>query len=90
MQPRPGENPGVRARTETRLTEPQQVVFDTIRMLLERKDLGTGFDASSVVADLGLQSLDLAELSATLEDELGRDPYSEGVLPRTVGEIVDW
>ena len=72
------------------MPEPQQVVFDAIRGLLERKNIDAAFDASSVVSDLGLQSLDLAELSATLEDDLGRDPYSEGVLPRTVGEIVEW
>ena len=72
------------------MPEPQQVVFDAIRGLLERKNIDATFDASSVVGDLGLQSLDLAELSATLEDDLGRDPYSEGVLPHTVGEIIEW
>ena len=40
--------------------------------------------------DLDLDSLELAELSVLLEDNLGRDPYSEGIVPRTVGEIVDF
>lgn len=36
----------------------------------------------------GLDSLETAELSALLEDEFGSDPYSEGELPQTVGEIL--
>lgn len=38
---------------------------------------------------LGLDSLEAAELSATLEDELGSDPFSTGdAMPQTVGEIL--
>jgi acyl carrier protein len=37
---------------------------------------------------LGLDSVEAAELSAILEDEFGTDPFSEGELPETVGEIV--
>lgn len=37
---------------------------------------------------LGLDSLQTAELSATLEDELGSDPFSAGEMPETVGQIV--
>lgn len=39
---------------------------------------------------LGLDSLQTAELSAVLEDVFGTDPFSEGQLPETVGEIVDF
>lgn len=39
---------------------------------------------------LGLDSLEAAELSALLEDEHGNDPFSEGELPETVQEIVDF
>ena len=39
---------------------------------------------------LNLDSLQTAELSATLEDELGSDPFSEGLLPETVGEIIEF
>lgn len=39
---------------------------------------------------LGLDSLETAELSAVLEDELGKDPFSEGLLPATVGELLDF
>jgi acyl carrier protein len=38
---------------------------------------------------LGLESLDAAELSATLEDEFGTDPFSAGSeLPLTIGDIL--
>jgi acyl carrier protein len=37
---------------------------------------------------IGLDSLETAELSAVLEDEFGTDPYSEGGMPQTVGEIL--
>jgi len=38
---------------------------------------------------LELDSLEAAELSALLEDELGSDPFSAGdTLPETVGEIL--
>jgi acyl carrier protein len=39
---------------------------------------------------LDMDSLEAAELSALLEDELGTDPYTEGIIPYTVGEIVDF
>ena len=40
---------------------------------------------------LGLDSLEAAELSATLEDELGSDPFSAGgEMPETIGEIVSF
>jgi acyl carrier protein len=37
---------------------------------------------------LGLDSMDVAELSAVLEDAFGTDPYSTGEIPETFGEIV--
>lgn len=37
---------------------------------------------------IGLDSLETAELSAMLEDEFGTDPFSEGLLPETIGEVV--
>jgi acyl carrier protein len=40
---------------------------------------------------LGLDSLEAAELSALLEDELGSDPFSAGHdMPETVGDILDF
>ena len=39
---------------------------------------------------LGIDSLSAAELSAALEKSFGKDPYTSGQLPHTVGEIVDF
>jgi acyl carrier protein len=47
-----------------------------------------GADTSLYAGGLGLDSLETAELSALLEDELGTDPFSSGVMPQTVGELI--
>jgi acyl carrier protein len=36
---------------------------------------------------IGLNSLEIAELSAVLEDEFGSDPFSGEEMPETVGDI---
>jgi acyl carrier protein len=54
--------------------------------LLADLDETTELTAEGVEMD----SLDTAELAARLEDELGRDPYSEGVLPATIGDVADF
>jgi acyl carrier protein len=68
----------------------EQIIHSTIRSLLERRGAAdqsiTG--ESRLTADLGLDSLELAELSAVLEDEIGHDPYSQGLVPDTVAELV--
>ncbi|MCW2753032.1 MAG: hypothetical protein JWQ32_443 [Marmoricola sp.] len=62
----------------------------TIRAFIRRVkntdavDLDTDLYADGV----GLDSLETAELSAILEDELGSDPFAEGQLPQTLGEVV--
>jgi acyl carrier protein len=59
-------------------------------MLLEQRG-ATGIEVraeSTLTGDLGLDSLELAELSAVLEDEIGHDPFSEGIVPETVAELV--
>ena len=43
---------------------------------------------SDLFDDLLFDSLEVAELSAALEDELGTDPFSAGEAPRHVGEII--
>ena len=67
----------------------QQFIVDSIRMLLLRRlDVVPDVTPDALLhEDLTLDSLELAELSSLLEDNLGRDPYSEGIVPRTVGEI---
>jgi acyl carrier protein len=68
----------------------QSTVLHAVQSLLQRRDGGirTATLDSDLHEDLDLDSLELAELSVMLEDNLGRDPYMEGVVPRTVGEIV--
>ena len=53
-----------------------------------KKNKTIDLDTSLYSEGIGLDSLETAELSAVLEDELGRDPFSEGQTPQTVGEIV--
>lgn len=72
------------------MADPKQTTFEAVTLLLRRKNIETDVALESVLAELGLESLDLAELSAILEDELGKDPYSAGTLPVTVGDIVAW
>lgn len=39
---------------------------------------------------LGLDSLEIAALSAGLEGRFGHDPYTAGVFPQTFGELVSY
>jgi acyl carrier protein len=67
----------------------RETIMRAIRVLLVHKgtpELSVEMN-SDIYDDLGLDSLDVAELSATLEDDLGRDPYSEELAPRTAAEI---
>jgi acyl carrier protein len=68
-------------------------VEDTIKGFLSRakkRNKGIELDTSLYAEGIGLDSLETAELSAVLEDELGSDPFSEGELPETVGDILDF
>lgn len=77
--------PGAKQIDITRTT-----ILDTIHQLLrQRGAVGiTIRDDSRLNADLGMDSLELAELSAVLEDELGDEPFSSGIVPETVGELL--
>ena len=78
--------------------DPYSTVVRTVRALLRRREQGdvlvaslpegTEFDQADLYDDLQFDSLEVAELSAILEDDLGRDPYTEGLVPRTVAEVV--
>jgi acyl carrier protein len=46
-----------------------------------------GLDTSLYAEGVGLDSLDVAELSAVLEDEFGEDPFSVGQMPETIAAI---
>ena len=70
----------------------QGVVLKLIESILAAADKGD-LDVtleSAIHGDegLGLDSLQTAELSASLEDELGSDPFSADEMPETVAEIV--
>lgn len=68
------------------------MIVATIGTLLARRGASglTITPESKLTADLGMDSLELAELSAVLEDEFGHDPYSEGIVPATVAELVGY
>ncbi len=76
------------------MTDRRNQVEGAIRSLLGRakkRNTGIELDTSLYSEGLGLDSLETAELSAVLEDELGSDPFSNGgELPQTVGDIVDY
>lgn len=55
------------------------------------------FPETEVTADsplydegVGLDSLCVAELSAILEKRYGKDPYTSGVMPQSVGDIISF
>jgi acyl carrier protein len=74
------------------MADTEKVVMGALRSMLRRRK-GGGAEVTvdaDLYGDLGLDSLDVAEFSAELEDELGSDPYSEGIVPRTVGEVIEF
>lgn len=74
------------------LSDAEQSVLSAVKGLLRRRKSNVTEVSrdTDLYDDLELDSLEVAELSAALEDDLGRDPYSEGVVPRTIGEVVDF
>ena len=68
---------------------PDDVQRTVVEFLTLTAKLPDGFTADTpLYADgAGLDSLETAELSATLEDVHGSDPYSTGDMPQTLGEI---
>jgi acyl carrier protein len=74
------------------VADAEKTVLKTIRSLLKRReggDVEVNFE-SGLYDDLMLDSLETAEFSAALEDDLGSDPYTEGVVPQTVGEVIEF
>lgn len=75
------------------MTDFQGSILSIVTTLLERSDKGdvaVSLDTAIHGDGLGLDSLETAELSAMLEDEFGTDPFGAGLMPETVGEIVDF
>lgn len=73
------------------MAKAEDTVRKSIRSLLKRRKADVEFgDDADLYEDLGMDSLEVAELSATLEDDLGHDPYSDGQAPRTVAEVLEY
>jgi acyl carrier protein len=73
------------------MDEVQVKVISVISSLLERAnkpDVDVTLESQVHGDGLDLDSLESAELSAVLEDEFGSDPFSAGLMPETVAEIV--
>ncbi|HVT20263.1 MAG TPA: phosphopantetheine-binding protein [Mycobacteriales bacterium] len=72
------------------MREPESLVMETIQAMVLRR---TGSPAtitldSDMISDLEMDSLEIAELSAVLEEEYGEDPYTAGLLARTPREVL--
>lgn len=70
---------------------PRNQILEILRTLLERHRLAVpelSSDLSLYAGGLGLDSMQAAELSAMLEDRLGDDPYTAGMVPETVGDLL--
>lgn len=73
------------------MADPKNDAASTVRSFVARvkkRKKGVELDVSLYSEGIGLDSLDVAELSAVLEDEFGKDPFSNGLMPETIGEIV--
>ena len=74
------------------MTTESEIVAIVKTVMLHKGLPDTEVQLSSILYDggLGLDSLSAAELSAALEKAFGKDPYTSGQLPQTVGQIVDF
>ena len=74
------------------MNDVQDSIVKIIESLLEGSDRsGTTIAMDTLLhgeEGLAFDSLQTAELSATLEDELGTDPFSAGEMPETVGQLI--
>lgn len=70
----------------------RDIAEQTIRTFLARANKSSEISPETPLFanGIGLDSLETAELSSMLEDDLGKDPFSEGLLPQTVREILDF
>lgn len=74
-----------------------EAIRQLLRRITEQKDelsfSGNMTDETflyEAAGGLGLDSLDTAELSILLEHRFGNDPYTAGLFPQTIGEIVSY
>ncbi|MDQ6818324.1 MAG: acyl carrier protein [Actinomycetota bacterium] len=76
----------------TNTADARAAIREAIRTLLDRKGEPEASISpeSELSGDLGLDSREMAELSAILEERFGRDPFAEGIVPETVAELDDF
>jgi acyl carrier protein len=70
-----------------------EVIVDEIRKLIAERGDGAAPEItpeSRLIEELRLDSFEVAELSARLEEQLGSDPVSAGLMPATVAEIASF
>jgi acyl carrier protein len=73
------------------MTEQMKVVLDIINGIRDDKDeaaLNEITEATSLRDDVGFDSIDLAVLTAHIDDKFGIDIFSDGIVD-TVGEIME-
>ncbi|HPH96728.1 MAG TPA: acyl carrier protein [Anaerolineaceae bacterium] len=79
---------------DNELNNLEGIIFELVKDLLQKLDKEVpsclSLDSSLYRSGLGLDSLDTATLSAMLENKFGLDPYSQGIFPHTVREIVNF
>lgn len=75
------------------MSTPQQLAEQTVRSFVARvkpEAAELTLDTPLFSDEVGLDSMDAAELSATLEDELGADPFAGETMPQTLRDIIDY
>ncbi|MFC9477206.1 acyl carrier protein [Nocardia sp. NPDC056952] len=74
------------------MSDERTVIVAAITDILARRGAGADELATEAKlgAELGFNSLEFAELSAQLEDNFGHDPYSTGLFPDTVNDIIEY
>jgi acyl carrier protein len=66
-------------------------VIELIQIILARRhrnQSAISLDSSLYRDGIGMDSLDAAEFSVELEQAFGKDPYSTGQFPKTVGDVI--
>ena len=75
------------------MTPTQSAVEDVVRSFLDRmKRPPAAFEPGTPLGaeGLGMDSLEMAELSAVLEDTFGTDPFTDGPIPTTLGDLLEF
>ena len=68
-------------------TQIEKIVMDIVRE--KGRTISSVSETISLYEDgVGLDSMDTASLSTTLEQEFGSEPYMSGEFPRTIADIV--